>query len=44
MMGSLLFTVELGLPYLAGGILCLAALSLVFRFLYLDKASQPLAS
>lgn len=37
LLGSFLFTVEMGLPYLLGGILCVAALLLVARFRQLDR-------
>mgnify|MGYP001263507604 FL=1 len=37
LLGSFLFTVEMGLPYLLGGILCVAALLLVVRFRQLDR-------
>ncbi|REK76335.1 MFS transporter [Paenibacillus paeoniae] len=40
LLGSLLFTVQMGLPYLLGGILCLAALLLVVRFRFLDSARE----
>ncbi|MFF2887892.1 MFS transporter [Paenibacillus sp. NPDC057967] len=40
LLGSLLFTVQMGLPYLLGGILCLAALLLVVRFRFLDGAQE----
>lgn len=44
LLGSFLFTIEMGLPYLLGGILCLAALLLLLRFRQLDKTSLPAAS
>src|SRR5690606_32667029 len=34
--GSALFTIMLGLPYLVAGILCLLALWLVYKFVRLD--------
>ncbi|OMF22771.1 MFS transporter [Paenibacillus sp. FSL H8-0548] len=37
LLGSFLFTIEMGLPYLFGGILCIAALLLLLRFRQLDK-------
>ncbi|MFD0959326.1 MFS transporter [Paenibacillus chungangensis] len=37
LLGSMLFTVEMGLPYLLGGILCMLALLLVMRFRQLDR-------
>jgi len=40
LLGSMLFTVQMGLPYLLGGILCLAALLLVVRFRFLDSAQE----
>lgn len=40
LLGSFLFTIELGLPYLLGGILCVAALLLIFRFRQLDAKEQ----
>ncbi|RJE90615.1 MFS transporter [Paenibacillus sp. 1011MAR3C5] len=40
LLGSLLFTMQMGLPYLLGGILCLAALLLVVRFRFLDSAQE----
>ncbi len=39
LLGSFFFTIEMGLPYLLGGILCLAALLLLLRFRQLDKLS-----
>ncbi|WP_168122002.1 MFS transporter [Paenibacillus sp. HB172176] len=36
LLGSLLFTYEIGLPYMVGGILCLGAVLLVTRFTRLD--------
>ncbi|MCR2803619.1 MFS transporter [Paenibacillus soyae] len=42
LLGSMLFTVQLGLPYLVGGILCLAALAFVLRFRQLDAREQGL--
>ncbi len=44
LLGSLLFTIELGLPYLIGGILCLAAMLLVLRFRQLDAREQKQTS
>lgn len=41
LLGSFFFTIEMGLPYLLGGILCLAALLLLLRFRQLDKISFP---
>lgn len=40
LLGSMLFTVQLGLPYLIGGILCVAALLLVMRFRMMDAKEQ----
>lgn len=40
LLGSLLFTVQLGLPYLIGGILCVLALVLVLRFRMADEKEQ----
>ncbi|MBH5316818.1 MFS transporter [Paenibacillus sp. GSMTC-2017] len=40
LLGSLLFTVEMGLPYLLGGILCIAAIVFVVRFRQLDRIEQ----
>ncbi|RIX49979.1 MFS transporter [Paenibacillus nanensis] len=40
LLGSMLFTVQLGLPYLIGGILCVAALLLVLQFRRLDAKEQ----
>lgn len=40
LLGSLLFTMSEGLPYLIGGILCVAALVFVFRFRQLDEKEQ----
>jgi DHA1 family multidrug resistance protein-like MFS transporter len=37
LLGSFVFTISMGLPYLIGGILCLAALLLLIRFRSLDK-------
>lgn len=37
LLGSFVFTISMGLPYLLGGILCLAALLLLLRFRSLDK-------
>ncbi|WP_028611178.1 tetracycline resistance MFS efflux pump [Paenibacillus harenae] len=37
LLGSFIFTIQMGLPYLLGGILCLAALLLLLRFRQLDK-------
>jgi len=37
LLGSFLFTVQTGLPYLAGGIICIAALLLLWRFRKLDR-------
>ncbi|WP_424765918.1 MFS transporter [Paenibacillus sp. sgz302251] len=37
LLGSFFFTIDMGLPYLLGGILCLAALVLLVRFRQLDK-------
>lgn len=39
LLGSFLFTIQMGLPYLLGGILCMAALVLLVRFRQLDKHS-----
>jgi DHA1 family multidrug resistance protein-like MFS transporter len=39
LLGSFLFTVNLGLPYLLGGLLCLGALLLLLRFRQLDQTS-----
>lgn len=44
LLGSMLFTVELGLPYLVGGILCLAALVLVVLFRQQDARDQGQAT
>ncbi|QYR20040.1 MFS transporter [Paenibacillus sp. sptzw28] len=45
LMGAFLFTVNLELPYLAGGLLSLAALLLLYRFRFIDRtARQPEAS
>ncbi|MCA0753879.1 MFS transporter [Paenibacillus sp. N4] len=41
LLGSFFFTIELGLPYLLGGLLCLAAVLLLLRFRQLDKQSLP---
>jgi MFS family permease len=40
LLGALLFTMSEGLPYLIGGILCVAALVFVFRFRQLDDKEQ----
>ncbi|MDF2835070.1 MAG: tetracycline resistance efflux pump [Paenibacillus sp.] len=40
LLGALLFTMSEGLPYLIGGILCVAALVFVFRFRRLDDKEQ----
>lgn len=40
LLGSVLFTYHMGLPYLVGGILCIGALLLVLRFRQLDRGSQ----
>ncbi|MFD0587971.1 MFS transporter [Paenibacillus sp. GCM10027627] len=40
LLGSMLFTIQMGLPYLIGGILCLAALLLIVRFRQLDAREQ----
>lgn len=40
LLGALLFTMSEGLPYLIGGILCVAALVFVFRFRSLDDKEQ----
>ncbi|MCU6709005.1 MFS transporter [Paenibacillus sp. J5C_2022] len=40
LLGSMLFTVEMGLPYLLGGILCMLALLLVMRFRQLDSVDS----
>lgn len=37
LMGAAVFYIHITLPYIIGGILCIAALGLVYRFLYLDK-------
>ncbi|MGM0879493.1 MAG: MFS transporter [Bacillota bacterium] len=44
LLGSFFFTIEMGLPYLLGGILCLAALLLLVRFRQLDRHVMPTAS
>lgn len=41
LLGSFFFTIQMGLPYLMGGILCIAALLLLVRFRQLDKQTQP---
>ncbi|MDQ0059510.1 MFS transporter [Paenibacillus harenae] len=41
LLGSFVFTISMGLPYLLGGILCLAALLLLLRFRSLDKQETP---
>jgi multidrug resistance protein len=41
LLGSFFFTIEMGLPYLLGGILCIAALLLLVRFRQLDKKVMP---
>ncbi len=37
LLGSILFTYQLGLPYLLGGILCMAAVVLVYGFVKTDR-------
>ncbi|GKU78443.1 MFS transporter [Paenibacillus sp. L3-i20] len=44
LLGSLLFTVNMGLPYLIGGILCIATLVFVVRFKQLDRKEQLLST
>ncbi|RCW46607.1 MFS transporter [Paenibacillus prosopidis] len=44
LLGSFFFTIEMGLPYLLGGILCLSALLLLVRFRQLDKHVVPAAA
>lgn len=41
LLGSFFFTIEMGLPFLLGGILCLAALLLLVRFRQLDRHVMP---
>lgn len=40
LLGALLFTMSEGLPYMIGGILCVAAIVFVFRFRSLDEKEQ----
>lgn len=42
LLGTYLFTVDLRLPYLSGGLLCLAAVLLLVRFRQLDSRTAPL--
>ncbi|WP_214629176.1 MFS transporter [Paenibacillus agaridevorans] len=44
LLGSFIFTIGEGLPYLIGGVLCIAALMFVFRFRQLDEQERTVSA
>lgn len=44
LMGMGAFHLNIGLPFLIGGVLCLAALTLLFGFLAADRSTRSSAS